>query len=91
MPFITDLLSKVTNLRIKIGDKLNILKGQIGQLNSLTTNDKTSLVEAVNEVNRKAVVHDGTLTLGTGNRLSGSGSFAANQQCNSSVEFKINV
>ena len=51
MPFITDLLSKVTNLRIKIGDKLNILKGQIGQLNSLTTNDKTSLVGAINEVN----------------------------------------
>ena len=51
MPFITDLLSKVTNLRIKIGDKLNILKSQIGQLNSLTTNDKTSLVGAINEVN----------------------------------------
>ena len=51
MPFITDLLSKVTNLRIKIGDKLNTLKNQIGQLNSLTTNDKTSLVGAVNEVN----------------------------------------
>ena len=51
MPFITDLLSKVTNLRIKIGDKLNILKREIGQLNSLTTNDKTSLVGAINEVN----------------------------------------
>ena len=51
MPFITDLISKVTNLRIKIGDKLNILKSQIGQLNSLTTDDKTSLVGAVNEVN----------------------------------------
>ena len=51
MPFITDLLSKVTNLRIKIGDKLNILKREIGQLNLLTTNDKTSLVGAVNEVN----------------------------------------
>ena len=51
MSFITDLINKITNLRIKIGDKLNILKSQIGQLNSLTTNDKTSLVGAVNEVN----------------------------------------
>ena len=90
MSFITDLINKITNFRVKVGDKLNTLKNQIGQLNSLTTNDKTSLVEAVNEVNRKAVVHDGTLTLGTGNGLSGSGSFAANQQGNSSVEFKIN-
>ena len=90
MSFITDLINKITNFRVKVGDKLNTLKNQIGQLNSLTTNDKTSLVEAVNEVNRKAVVHDGTLTLGTGNGLSGSGSFAANQQVNSSVEFKIN-
>lgn len=51
MSFITDLINKITNLRIKIGDKLNILKSQIGQLNSLTTNDKTSLVGAINEVN----------------------------------------
>lgn len=51
MPFITDLISKITNFRVKIGDKLNTLKNQIGQLNSLTTNDKTSLVGAVNEVN----------------------------------------
>ena len=90
MSFITDLINKITNFRVKVGDKLNTLKNQIGQLNSLTTNDKTSLVGAVNEVNRKAVVHDGTLTLGTGNGLSGSGSFTANQQGNSSVEFKIN-
>ena len=79
MYFITDLISKITNFRIKIGDKLNILKSQIGQLNSLTTNDKTSLVEAVNEVNRKAVVHDGNLTLTTGTGLSGSANFTANQ------------
>ena len=51
MPFITDLISKITNFRVKIGDKLNTLKSQIGQLNLLTTNDKTSLVGAVNEVN----------------------------------------
>ena len=51
MSFITDLISKITNFRVKIGDKLNTLKNQIGQLNSLTTNDKTSLVGAVNEVN----------------------------------------
>ena len=51
MPFITDLISKITNFRVKIGDKLNTLKNQIGQLNSLTTNDKTSLVGAINEVN----------------------------------------
>ena len=51
MPFITDLISKITNFRVKIGDKLNTLKNQIGQLNSLTTNNKTSLVGAINEVN----------------------------------------
>ena len=51
MPFITDLISKITNFRVKIGDKLNTLKSQIGQLNLLTTSDKTSLVGAVNEVN----------------------------------------
>ena len=51
MTFITDLISKITNFRVKIGDKLNTLKSQIGQLNSLTTNDKTSLVDAINEVN----------------------------------------
>lgn len=49
--FITNLISKITNFRVKIGDKLNTLKSQIGQLNLLTTNDKTSLVGAVNEVN----------------------------------------
>lgn len=49
--FITDLISKITNFRVKVGDKLNTLKSQIGQLNLLTTNDKTSLVGAVNEVN----------------------------------------
>ena len=51
MSFITDLINKITNFRVKVGDKLNTLKNQIGQLNSLTTNDKTSLVGAVNEVN----------------------------------------
>ena len=51
MSFITDLINKITNFRVKIGDKLNTLKSQIGQLNLLTTNDKTSLVGAVNEVN----------------------------------------
>ena len=89
MPFITDLLSKVTNLRIKIGDKLNTLKNQIGQLNSLTTNDKTSLVGAVNEVNRKAVVNDGKLSMTTSNGLTGSGNFTANQIGDTSIDFKI--
>ena len=89
MSFITDLLSKVTNLRIKIGDKLNILKREIGQLDSLTTNDKSSLVLAVNEVNRKAVVHDGNLTINATNGLTGSGSFTANQQTNSNINIKI--
>lgn len=89
MPFITDLLSKVTNLRIKIGDKLNILKNEVGQLDSLTTNDKSSLVLAVNEVNRKAVVHDGNLTINATNGLTGSGSFTANQQTNSNINIKI--
>ena len=51
MTFIIDLISKITNFRVKVGDKLNTLKSQIGQINSLTTNDKTSLVGAVNEVN----------------------------------------
>lgn len=51
MSFITDLINKITNFRVKVGDKLNTLKNQIGQLNSLTTNDKTSLVGAVNEAN----------------------------------------
>ena len=51
MSFITDLINKITNFRVKVGDKLNTLKNQIGQLNSLTTNDKTSLVGAINEVN----------------------------------------
>ena len=51
MSFITNLINKITDFRVKIGDKLNTLKSQIGQLNLLTTNDKTSLVGAVNEVN----------------------------------------
>ena len=51
MSFITDLINKITNFRVKVGDKLNTLKNQIGQLNSLTTNNKTSLVGAINEVN----------------------------------------
>ena len=51
--FITNLINKITNFRVKIGDKLNTLKSQIGELELLTTNDKTSLVGAVNEVNNK--------------------------------------
>lgn len=89
MPFITELISKVTNFRIKVGDKLNILKKEIGQLDSLTTNDKSSLVLAVNEVNRKAVVNDGKLTINATNGLIGSGSFTANQQSNSNIDIKI--
>ena len=51
--FITNLINKITNFRVKVGDKLNTLKNQIGQLNSLTTTNKTDLVSAVNEVNNK--------------------------------------
>ena len=66
MSFITDLINKITNFRVKVGDKLNTLKNQIGQLNSLTTNNKTSLVGAVNEVNGKANALD---AIGTTNLL----------------------
>ena len=89
MPFITELISKVTNFRIKVGDKLNILKKEIGQLDSLTTNDKSSLVGAVNEVNRKAAVNDGKLSMTTSNGLTGSGDFTANQIGDTSIDFKI--
>ncbi len=78
--FITNLINKITNFRVKIGDKLNTLKSQIGQLNLLTTSDKTSLVGAVNEVNRNIpTVNNGQLTLSTETGLSGSANFTANQ------------
>ena len=49
--WINRLISEINETVLSIISKLNILKSQIGQLNSLTTNDKTSLVVAVNEVN----------------------------------------
>lgn len=90
MSFITDLINKITNFRVKIGDKLNTLKNQIGQLNSLTTNDKTSLVGAVNEVNRNIpTVNNGQLTLSTETGLSGSTNFTANQSGNSTFSVAV--
>lgn len=51
MGFISDLLTNVTALRITTGDKLNHLWEDIGNKSNLTTTNKTSLVNAINEVN----------------------------------------
>src|SRR5690606_29079893 len=56
MSFISDLLVEISSFRIRVGNKLNTLADRIGTLTNLTTTNKNSLVEAVNEVNSKADV-----------------------------------
>lgn len=51
MGLISDFITNVTALRIKIGEKLLTLASRIGLLSSLTTVAKTDLVAAINEVN----------------------------------------
>lgn len=51
MSFISDLLIEISSFRIRVGNKLNALANRIGDLTALTTTNKNSLVEAVNEVN----------------------------------------
>lgn len=54
MSFISDLLINVSAFRITIGNKINALGNRIGTLTALTTSNKSSLVEAVNELNGKS-------------------------------------
>lgn len=51
MGFISDLLIEITSFRIRVGNKLNKLWGDIGNKATLTTTDKSNLVNAINEVN----------------------------------------
>lgn len=54
MSFISDLLINVSAFRITVGNKINALGNRIGTLTALTTSNKSSLVEAVNELNGKS-------------------------------------
>src|SRR5690606_18089773 len=53
MSFISDLLIEISSFHIRVGNKLNALANRIGDLTALTTTNKNSLVDAVNEVNGK--------------------------------------
>ena len=50
MTFISDLIINNTALRIKTGEKLNKLWSDIGDKSQLLTSNRTSLVNAINEV-----------------------------------------
>lgn len=50
MTFISDLIINNTALRIKTGEKLNKLWGDIGDKSQLLTSNRTSLVNAINEL-----------------------------------------
>lgn len=54
MSFISNLISNITSFRVKVGEKLNLLSSRIGSLPSLSTNNKESLVDAINEVGSKS-------------------------------------
>lgn len=61
MPFINNLLSNITNLRTKVGEKLNLLYSDIGIKGNLTTANKDNLVGAVNEINSKFIPYENAI------------------------------
>lgn len=58
MGLISDLITNVTAFRATTGDKLNSLYDDIGNKSMLNTNNKTSLVSAINEINSSVLFSD---------------------------------
>lgn len=50
---LSDLYTRITNLARTSGTALRATRKQVGKLTDLTTNDKTSIVNAINELNAK--------------------------------------
>ena len=58
MGFIENLITEITQVKDALILKLNLLKTQIGTLPSLTTTNKNSLVEAINELKSTTLASD---------------------------------
>ena len=69
MSFISDLIINVSAFRVKIGEKLITLSNRIGNLPSLTTTNKTSLVSAINEVNGNIPMMSNYVGVATNNQI----------------------
>lgn len=69
MSFISDLIINVSAFRVKIGEKLITLSNRMGNLPSLTTTNKTSLVSAINEVNGNIPMMSNYVGVATNNQI----------------------